>query len=470
MRKEAKAWDTLGSYNLMLARRPSRFIREHIAPLLTRITGPVNGSHREFSDERDFWDQSENLPFASVSLEGFRICDWFPRAPGVYWSHHGRAARDMVWGKGTNRHPELGSYFTPRAKLALIEDGGIGTIRLLPRVIEGTPCYLGTAISDDQCAGGIPLAIPVSLLNDGSIPWGSVVTLVGRVLTLSGVGLTDTASAVHHATPILIFVESIKGKSKKKNNLAPVIISPVVLFSAEGRPVDVHRNDEVGFAFAADDVLGTPGRFAYTFVNCEAGSKETLKAASAWIEKYVQLYFSRPITNYDELSPELADAPLSYQRLVSGNYERSIVVQHLKHNGPLFVKEADHISEGNVSINVTLGNGVIVKGDIIVANAIKDSFNRVRESNAGAPVKEALEQLATQLAQVTDRLAREDAQDASDALKNLVDEASREKPRKRNWQLGLDTIGDIVTQVGSIGQPVLDVVTKLVDLFPNSTF
>ena len=48
--------------------------------------------------------------------------------------------------------------------MGIIENGGIGTIRLRPARIDGVYCWLGTALTGIDCARGMPLAIPESVL------------------------------------------------------------------------------------------------------------------------------------------------------------------------------------------------------------------------------------------------------------------------------------------------------------------
>ena len=102
-------------------------------------------------------------------------------------------------------------------------------------------------------------------------------------------------------------MDELKG-AKSRRGLDPIVISPVSLFESAGAR-DRYPQE----------------RAQYTFVQCGAGADSELDAAIDWIEKYVRKYSGRVITNFDEQRPVLAEAPLSYQRLVAGTYDRTVI-------------------------------------------------------------------------------------------------------------------------------------------------
>jgi hypothetical protein len=171
------------------AEGPDGFIVQRVTPLLYRRTRQAGGSHKVFATELEFWAACNSLPFASVCLDTFHLSEWFPRAPGVYWSQYGILARGTAYSNPVQNDRVLGSYYLPESKMSLIEQGGIGTIRLRPRRIDGTDCWLGTAVADRQCAGGVPLAVPHSMLEEANITWGQTVKVIGTVRFLQDVGL-----------------------------------------------------------------------------------------------------------------------------------------------------------------------------------------------------------------------------------------------------------------------------------------
>lgn len=73
---------------------------------------------------------------------------------------------------------------------------------------------------------------------------------------------------------------------------------------------------------------------------------------------YVLPYAGSAITNFDQIRPFLSDAPLSYQRLVSRTYDRTII-ENLHFSGPKLADRIDHVGSA-MAVTVTLGNGTVV--------------------------------------------------------------------------------------------------------------
>jgi hypothetical protein len=303
-------WDEQGARAFAEARHPKKFIEQHVAPLLYKPTRPADGNTEEFSSEEQFWEKASSIIFASVHLKQFRLSDWFPRTPGVYWSRRGIDARRSTYNSRTTYDRQLGRIFAPQAKMSLIEDGGIGTIRLRPRRIEGSDCWFATAVKGSQCAGGIPLALPQAFLSGGNVTWGDTVNLSGTVRFLQDAALHDVAAYVHHASPVMVFVEKVESAAQSHRSTIPVTITPVALFDQSSNESENQYVQHSGFG--------------YTFVQSGSDARQ-LDSAADWIERYAEKHGGKVVTNFDECSPVLADAPLSYQRLVARTYDRVII-------------------------------------------------------------------------------------------------------------------------------------------------
>jgi archaellum component FlaC len=443
-------WSLAGFRANLRARRPGRFIDQYLLPLFYRsTTGILNEEqHREFSSEEAFWADDEAVMLGEVRLKNFRLTDWFPRAPGVFWSDDAQFARRTVMAGPSHEDPYLGRYFSPKSKMDLIEDGGIGSVRLRPRKIDEKDCWLATALTGHECHSGVPLAIPNKVLNKASVEWGEQAVIEGRVRFLQDAGLDDTAASVHHARPLIVFVDKIKGV-KAKEKLDPIIISPVALFESA---------DSNGSRFE---------RAQYTFVQCPAGEDAQLDGAAEWIEKYAEKHSGRVITNFDEQRPLMADAPLSYQKLVARTYDRT-VIEHF--SGTIRADRVDRVlneiyqyGDTRVENNINVGGSAIIN--------IDSTLNNVSQAIGAAPgltntQKSDLEKLVASLRSELDTIKATHADEAkaiTDALEKAVSNAAKPLAERKKSILDFSVKGlkEAAELVADVAPKVLSTATLI---------
>jgi len=415
-------WDQPGAHATTPATRPQQFIRQYLLPLFFRKTvkGQAVDQYIDISSEEQFWKNSSRLALRRVCLLGFRLSDWFPRVPGVFWSERAHRARTYVLSRGSNHDPVLGEYYSPQSKMGLIEDGGIGTIRLRPRQIDASTCWLGTALTGTVCHAGIPVAIPNAILQESGVGWGETVRIEGEVRFLQDVGLEDTATAVHHVRPLVVLVHNLRGAKSKHSSKDPILIAPVSMFAVPGRESKIYYDDGP----------------QYTFVQCAAGSDGELDAAAEWIDAYAAKHEGRVITNFDEQRPLLADAPLSYQRLVNRTYERTIIRDL---DRTINIERVDHLIQTQHVGDVHMAHNVNVGGSAIVN--IDSSLNNVTQaigaaSGLDAKQKSRLDELVRPLRTDLGKLQSthpEEAKEIAAALEKAVTSAIRSpRDRKKN--------------------------------------
>lgn len=447
--RHAKSLQEKGARAVARAQRPGSFICQHIQPLFFRRTDgdPTGSDYKDITSEEQFWGEDGSLLFGDVRLTGFRLSDWFPRAPGVYWSERAREVRKMVWSREARMDPELGWYFSPQLKADLIEEGGIGTIRLHPRRIDGEDCWLATALQGSACHSGIPLAIPDQVLRRTNVDWGDRVEIRGRVRSLLDANLGDTAAEVHHARPVIVFVDKLRGVAGRRSP-EPIIITPVALFESEG------PRSERNYEPAA----------RYTFVQCTAGSDSELDGAADWIKTYAKKYAGRVITNFDEQRPVLADAPLSYQRLVAKSYDRS-VIKHF--TGPELFDRIDRLLQQSVTnqsfVEVYMGHKINVGGSAILN--IDTTLTNVTQTLGSAPgldaeQKSKLESLVQLLTADLEKLKAshaDETKEIAEALAKAVANASKppQERKKSLLQLSAKSLKEAAELVKDIAPNIL---------------
>jgi len=429
------------------------FIRQHVSPLFFRQTDPVLDApqHKDITSEQQFWLESGELMLSVVKLHGFKITDWFPRVPGLYWSASAGDVRTSMLTSETLTDPDLGNYFARHAKRIFVDWGGMGTIRLLPRRIDDVDCWFATALTGVACHAGIPLAIPHSVLRTGGVEWGDAVDLTGRVRFLRDAGLSDVAASVHGARPLIVFVDKIEAVRRQDPN-DPIIIHPVVLFES-----NTDLKDPIFCAF----------------VQCAAGPDSELDIAADWIRKYVAKNDGNVITNFDEQRPLLEDAPLSYQRLVANRYDRSMM-SHFA--GPLIAHRVEvAISQQTVATQYLggthVGNTINVGGSANVN--INSTLSNVTQTIGSAlgldrDQKTKLDSMVESLKAELDNIKTSHADEAgaiADALQRTVTEASKapDQRKKGLLQISANGLKEAATLVADVAPKVLATATLVAD-------
>jgi hypothetical protein len=453
----AKPWRKKGSRVVMGAPRSKEFVTQHLSPLFFRRTcgGQNVRNYKDIFSEKQFWGEGSDIVLGDVGLNGFRITDWFPRAPGVYWSPDARMVRKRIWSGGVYTDSELGLYFSPMSKFRFIELGGVGTIRLRPRIIDGVDCWLATALTGTVCHGGIPLAIPDVVRRESGVDWGDRVNLRGRVRYLQDAGLDDTAASVHHARPLIVFVDKLEGVATRRPQES-IFITPVALFE-EGCEEGYEEDYDFWQHF-----------LNYTFVNCEAGSDAEIDAAVGWIEKYATKYAGRIITNFDEQRPVLADAPLSYQRLVAKTYDRTVIQRF---TGPLLASRIDQliydIGDVHMGHKINVGGSAIINIDASLSNVMQTiGASAGLDSTQKSQLEALVQSLKTELEMLKASHADE-TKEIAEALEKAVTSATKppHERKKSLLQLSANGLKEAAALVKDIAPNVLttaDTIAKFI--------
>ena len=350
MSEYVNPWEEPGDPVTVSAPETQLFVSQHVAPLFYRDATPAPPAlDSVVADEMDFWTKTSLKMLSVVHLNDVIVTDFFPRAPGVYWTPHAKEARDSAYLIPQTQDPELGRYQLPVIKLALVEKGGVGTIRLRPKMVNGRRYWFATAVKKASCDAGIPLAIPEEMLMAQGMPWGHSVNIVGRLHFLQDAGLEDVAGAVHGTRPLILFVEALIDLMSPGILEKSVKVRPTILFSRPG----------VG-------ELGNTGP-GYIYVTCNSIDKE-LEDAADWMTRYAAKFSGEILTNFDEQMPRLAGAPLSYQKLVTKTYDTHVINMY---GGELVAKRVEKLTYGystHYHGDVHMGDNINATGHATVIN------------------------------------------------------------------------------------------------------
>jgi hypothetical protein len=113
---------------------------------------------------------------------------------------------------------------------------------------------------------------------------------------------------------------------------------------------------------------------------------------------------------------------------------------------------------------VKIGDNATFHGDFAVGEKIKNSFNKAQAASTSDEIKTLLVQLHEQMAKVAEQLPPEEAEQAADDLETLTREATKDKPRRRWWELSAEGIMDAAKSVGQVGTTAVALVQKLLPL------
>jgi len=108
--------------------------------------------------------------------------------------------------------------------------------------------------------------------------------------------------------------------------------------------------------------------------------------------------------------------------------------------------------------------GAIIHGDMVVADHINNSFNRVKDSNINADLKTALEGLNNAVRTMAQGIPEEDARGAAKALDTITKEATADEPDKDYFSTGAKKLLDIAQKVGEVAKPVISIVATVAKL------
>lgn len=256
--------------------------------------GQLNGL-----DNAEVWRQfqSEELyDTRRVTLEHFHLFEWFPRVPGKFHTPQAGGRRYEAY-QFRQQTADGRTYFTPLGKALMVTDGGVGVVRLRPRLLPGLSGapeahYFMTASSNGVCHEGFPVLIPrrfygaikARLLDEGGVP----AILHGEMRYIPD-DVAVLFQASREIPRLYLVVDDLTLLPQPRSDVTRYLITVAVSFRGrfQGRP-------GVYLAFASFDPAEGAG----------------LERAVAWLENYaVDLYEGAILTDFDETKPQFAHFP-----------------------------------------------------------------------------------------------------------------------------------------------------------------
>lgn len=326
-------------------------------PMVNRHATPDGDRHLEAASNEEVWQQFVREALYDTRrarLEHFHLFEWFPLAPGKFHTPEARdnraAAQQMLV-----RLPDGRAYYDPLGKASMVR-GGIGAVRLRPRMIQGEPHYFMSVSSNGVCHEGFPVLVPrrfygplkARLLADGAVP----VSLSGEMRYLLD-DMPTFFGGRREIPHLYLHVDDLSILDAPRPEVSTYTVSAAVSFV--GRFQD---REGLYLTYA-------------TFDPADSGS---LARACQWIEGFYvsEQYRGVVVTDFDEVSPRFSNAVFGLPDLMAGKLDDQGVREFLEQHNlspeagrPFFLVYREINTQGGAYIegDVDLGGGDFITGN-----------------------------------------------------------------------------------------------------------
>ncbi len=256
-----------------------------------------------------------------VDLQQFELSEWFPRAPGSFWTKRGYDLRMEAKDEVEFMRPFY--VHTPRGKQAMIE-GGIGTLRLEPHGSGDVKYKILGATSSGNLSCGVPVVVPLNvyekvrdrLLQEGSV--SATITGVYASLPVSAKEMALEAAGVELPAAVKSWI--VTSYYVPRN----CVLVESILLIENVRP-------GLGVKGAAWSVYESPERdYGWTYASFDPRKDESLNRAVRFLNEYVAQHGAGHfLTEFDEktmrLNAEWSISDVVAQKAKLGSRAKSIL-------------------------------------------------------------------------------------------------------------------------------------------------
>jgi hypothetical protein len=423
------------------------FLMDHLKSSNLQVPGYTSSASPDlrFTSNRDFWDEilsNNHVALNWVELTHFQILDWFPRTPGLYHTPDAEGAREMA-ARFVVKENDI-QFYDPSGKAHMIE-GGVGSVRFKPIVIEGEDVWLCTATTDGVCHSGVPIAVPNRLMKNINTSKNYYYKLVGQVKYLPEF-LEKHFYHMIKIPQLYVLIDHVERIGPREGG--SIEITPMVFFETNNNEA-LRTNQNV------------------TYVRCLADSYGDIDRGSDWLEWYCDRYHGEIITNFDQQRPIFEAAPFSLQRIMGGKSDSYLLNKYHIENAEIICDKIEriHAEASTMSvIKVDFGNGNVFHGDVVIAEKIKNSFNKAERLEGHDELKTNLQDLVSYVGKMCEAMPQNKAEEIARDLETFTTEVTSETPRRQWWELSLEGLKTAAKTVGEIGIPVIKTATALAAL------
>ena len=129
-------------------------------------------------------------------------------------------------------------------------------------------------------------------------------------------------------------------------------------------------------------------------------------------------------------------------------------------------REHERLERGNPvpRIEVKIGDNATFNGDFAVGEMFLNSFNKAQTADTSDEIRTLLVRLHEEMATIAGQLPPERAKEAAEDLETFTQEATKENPRRKWWELSAEGIMGAAQSVGQVGKTAIGLVEKLLPL------
>jgi hypothetical protein len=423
-----------------------------LRPVPAAITSDVPEEH--FYTNETFWGKvlTERIRAnTTVVLHNFFLFEWFPRSPGLFHTDDGRECREVAQSRLYPLSAEQRrAYEETRPLDPTVYDldgktemlgGGVGCIRLMPKLTENGTLWFMSASSTESAHEGVPVAMSQSdydrcigyITDNGVLPC----ILAGKLKFLPEPLLSLYRDYIG-VPRLYLLIEDIQRSHAPSERLGIPRVSVAVTFQ---------QSEYRGEACAA-------------YISFTPGASGSLDERLPWLEYYVtDLYNGTIVTDFDEQMTRFSGAVFSLNKVCNGRLDESEVTEVVNN---IYIPHADigtFIAYQNKMTNyrikireeivtgdrITAGPGAVVVNRSYLSNAL-NTLSSVGNTDAAA----ALEQVA----KVIEQSKNKEAADLFDAFNAELQRPTPKKTLLKTLWKGvieaLPTIAELTTATAAI--------------------
>ncbi len=326
-------------------------------PMVERHTTPSTNHQQQAASNQAVWQlfvEERLYDTRRVTLEHFHLFEWFPLSPGRFHTPEARQHREMAY-EMMFQTRDGRSYFNPYGKADMLR-GGIGAVRLRPRLIADEPHYFMTASSNGVCHEGFPVLVPrrfyrllaPRLRDKGAVP----VTISGEMRYVYD-GLPTFFAGNRQIPQLYLHVDTVEDLPHPRREVDGYTVSAAVSFVGE---------------FEEREGVYT------TYATFDPASRDSLRHAVAWLSQFyvTEQYKGVIVTDFDEVRPRFPGVVFGLPDLMAGKLNTDKVKAFLQAQGlgdvagrPYYVVYKEINTQGGAYIagDVNTGGGDFIGRD-----------------------------------------------------------------------------------------------------------